>query len=132
MADEDSSCPTAIIMAIVNNDKSSLQTYLNYHADPSADLTGCEGDEVYDGFPKGSTLLHIAAYSAPVTLESFVAKNSSYHLLIDYGANPNVANEDGYTPSDVRSCVYRWGRTPCKLSIENPHHYLYRFRMPVI
>ena len=131
--EEDPSCPTAMIMAIINNDRSSLETYLNYHVDPNTDLSGCEGNKVYDAYPKSSTLLHIAAYSAPVTLESLLAKNSSYHLLIDYGAYPNVANEKDNTPSDIRSCITLWGRGPCWHSseVQAPHKLPQIFRIPI-
>ena len=118
MADEASTCPTAALMAIVNNEKTSiLEIHLEYGAGPNADLESCEGNEFYDSFPKGSTLLHIAAYYAPVTVGPTWLGNNSYQLLIDRQARQDVVNEAGHTPLDIRSCIHWHGKYTCKRSM---------------
>ena len=117
---EDSNCPTAVLMAITNNETSILENHLSYGADPNANIEACEGNEFYDGFPKGSRLLHFAAYYKSITLGSLLTEDTSYDLLIAAGADQNIINEAGYTPSDISSCVSWLGRYSyfCRDSME--------------
>ena len=135
MIDEDSSCPTAAIMAIVENESSTLEKHLTtYGLDPNASLEGCS-NEYSDGFPKGSTLLHMAAYYRRAIYHT---KQPSFHrILLEHGAYPDAVNEAGYKPSDITSCLFYNGARACRdsMNISSPmssERDRSPFRLPVI
>ena len=134
MTDENSTCPLAVLMAIVNNKTPILENHLTYGADPNANLEGCEGNEYYDGFPRGSTLLYIAAYYAPVTVGPTWLGNNSYQLLIDRQARQDVVNEAGHTPLDIRNCIHWRGKYACRrlLNINPPRERQNSYSLPTI
>ena len=132
--DEDSSCPTAAIMAIVENKSLILENHLTYGLDPNASLEGCS-NEFSDGFPKGSTLLHIAAYYRRAIYHT--EQPSFYRILLNHGADPDAVNEAGYKPSDITTCLFNYGARACRDSMNisspmSPGRDRYPFRLPVI
>ena len=64
-------------------------------------------DPYYKSFPKGSTLLHVLAYSSmPLTTQYQI-----YKSLLEHGADPLSVDENGDTASDIEPCMASYSLT---------------------
>ena len=115
----DQACPSTLLLAVLGQDVEGAAVLLEYGANPNTSLENCRKlgfKEFYklDWFPKGSSLLHVAAHvSNPRYIYDFTDEQI-YVLLESEGANPEAKDERGHTPLDIfrnKQRDYRYSRS---------------------